>query len=402
LDVCDDIEVHDKLVERGAKHGYTGLHFVLKQLAAHPKPPPYKVEHLHAKLAEEIEQGVDVNKLYRGEYPVHIAAQADDVFALRMLLRNSADKDAHDENGNTALLIASLKQCDKALAYLLSQNANSHSMNFDGQTALQSAIDAEYEVGIKLISEHEVEHGLVQQLARGVVHAHAQEALKAKAPDDFHKEEEEKQRILNSISSPKKGSPSKSTAPPMLVNPVAPKDAFNSYQDAWNAKKEFLRKKIMSVVHIQRLFRGFRSRLKNKGLVEAAQRALNAKAMAPEPTAEEEATRELLEEEGAGAALFKQYAQDAQRDGRAVHVDSGAPESNPRSALIPSLISSFDTVETAKGSEIAMRGDVVAQVEGFSAENEDVKYLVEDLDKLTSVLLPRDEFAQVVEAWAAN
>ena len=35
----------------------------------------------------------------------------------------------------------------------------------------------------------------------------------------------------------------------------------------------------MSVVHIQRLFRGFRSRLKNKGLVEAAQRALNAKAI---------------------------------------------------------------------------------------------------------------------------
>ena len=38
------MEVHDKLVERGAKHGYTGLHFVLKQLAAHPKPPPYKVK----------------------------------------------------------------------------------------------------------------------------------------------------------------------------------------------------------------------------------------------------------------------------------------------------------------------------------------------------------------------
>ena len=95
---------------------------------------------LRSKLIRKVKEGRGNVKDAFGDYPVIYAASKNDIYLLRTLISEKADIDEQDENGDTALMIASFWGRYPIAKALIDGKAKLNIKNKKGESALRNAV----------------------------------------------------------------------------------------------------------------------------------------------------------------------------------------------------------------------------------------------------------------------
>jgi ankyrin repeat protein len=96
-----------------------------------------------------IERGADVNQ--KGWTPLHYAATKGNIDIMRLLIENHAYLDAESPNGTTPLMMAAYYSSPNAVKLMLEEGADPLLKNQDGQTALDMALVKDKKLSVQYI-----------------------------------------------------------------------------------------------------------------------------------------------------------------------------------------------------------------------------------------------------------